>query len=160
MVLTSTAPPLFTIPGSPAIGEDLQPDVVPPHEPRLIAPGPATGGASIPQAGCSKPLEISATFPYIERNSTMSDTAMTPEAQTAADDERRAIIAKLIAETGKLTAETAKINSENRWYPLVLLHSPPAPRRSIGTYADMNGSPRTATKREYAEEGYCIDVSS
>ena len=43
----------------------------------------------------------------------MSDTSMTSEEQTIADDKMRAEIAKLIA-------ETAKINTENRWYLLIV----------------------------------------
>lgn len=45
---------------------------------------------------------------------------MTVQEQAIADDEMRAEIARLIAETGKLNAETAKISREKFWIPFTI----------------------------------------
>lgn len=48
----------------------------------------------------------------------MSSNDMTEAEQTLADDERRALIAKLTAETFKLNEEGAKMRTERQWYLL------------------------------------------
>lgn len=52
---------------------------------------------------------------------------MTPEEQAKADDNMRAVIAQMIAETGKLVSETSRLNAEagkinkkSDWYLLAV----------------------------------------
>lgn len=50
----------------------------------------------------------------------MSSKDMTEAEQSLADDERRALIAKLTAETFKLNEEGAKLRTERQWYLLIV----------------------------------------